>query len=80
LHIHLAAFLETGSEPIYTQIAHYILSGVGLLLVWSLRQVNNRLKQQEHTRVKANLCFNDLTERRPEIVRLYQAMMGKNGS
>jgi hypothetical protein len=53
-----------------------VFSILGVLL----HRATQRLNQQEHTRVKANLCFDDLVERKPEIQRHYDAVMTKNGS
>lgn len=47
---------------------------------WFLHRATQRLDRAEHTRVKANLCFDDLVERKPEIQRHYDAVMSKNGS
>jgi hypothetical protein len=50
------------------------------VLGWFLRKAIKKLEQQEHTRVKANLCFDDLVERKPEIQRHYDAVMSRNGN
>lgn len=67
-------------EPLSAQLTHYILAGIFAVLAFYLRKAIKKLDQQENTRVKANLCFDDLTERKPEMSKIFRALMGKNGA
>lgn len=63
------------AEPLSTVVSHYVLSAVGSVLAILLGLAIRLLRQQTETRVKANLCFDDLKERKPEVERYYDALM-----
>lgn len=71
---------QSSAEPIATVVAHYVLAAVGTGLGWSIHRAAGRLREMEHTRAKANICFDDLKERKPEVIRVYEAIMRRNGS
>jgi hypothetical protein len=60
-------------EHFSQHLPHYVLSGVGLLLAELLRRAIKRFDRAGETRVKANLAFAEVVERKPEYQLIFDA-------
>lgn len=51
----------------------YLIAGVGLILAHLLRKAIKRIEGLSETRMKAELAFQEVSEREPEYKKLYEA-------
>lgn len=75
----LRATLAFQDETLSALVAHWAstvaASVVSFLLILAIKEYRADRRSRQDTRVKANLCFDDLTERKPEMERHFNALM-----